>query len=76
MSSQSKIYLFEYFDRVYDEYYSAFTIRSAHKTKKGAYNAIVKDKNEKWYNARDCGMDPEHALECGIWRIRELTVLP
>jgi hypothetical protein len=75
VSSSYKIYLFEYFDRVYDSYYSAFTIMSAHQTKRGAYKALLKHKHDRWYDDRNRGRDPEFALECGVWKIREMVVL-
>ncbi len=68
-----KVYAFEYTHCVYE---SSFTTMSMHATKRGAYKAMMKHKNDMWYAARETTW--QDIAEIGWmerWQIREWEVL-
>ncbi len=62
---------FEFAWCVYD---SGYDVKSLHKTKRGAYKAMMKHKWEHWYADRDLGVTLEETGFMERWRIREYLV--
>ena len=51
------------------------TIQSLHSTKRGAYKAMVRHKNEYFYSDRELGTDPEDIGKMELWEISEYPLL-
>lgn len=70
-----KVYAFEYTHCIFD---SAFWTVSVHRTKAGAYKAMMKHKNDCWYADRKMAFrDAESVAQIGWmerWQIREWEV--
>jgi hypothetical protein len=68
-----KVYIFEYSHCIYD---SGWHVESIHKTKHGAFKAMVKHRNECFNTDRELGIDPAEIGNMERWAIREFELNP
>ena len=65
------VFAFEFCFCVFE---SDYGVQSIHKTKAGAYRAMMEHKNNLWMSDRELGTPPEEILLFKRWRIKDYSL--